>query len=625
MKKTFNKFMSLGLPLVTAPFIAAQCVNNQIVNTKGNYTVNRHAFVNAVQYYEHIGKEGIDTYYFNNNRIPYVSVKQALSALNGVVNTDLIQMGEPPYNFLHRQNYQIYRANGATLKFDWENDTIEISDPRVFDILSGKKTLGFMHSLTPLQFKSSYIDGKPHSIKFDLKKYNWKVHAINKEPIIPLFVFNLLFLSQNYYNLRFNGSEYYGVDIDTTIRTTPEALSEITNKFKFTPETAAQRQDAFQSLRFVFDNFYGLAEEKKFDKVGFESWLDPSIKKDILNKNPLIYNKGYFKALHGQINELHTSVRQFNYYTPLDYSDGEFIKSLVDKSLLEYREKVNPDFKSRWLNANELKLKLGNLRDKAVFSDSIGSRRLLKVGEYNGRPAIIESNTPVVRFLPDNKSAVITLDSFNTISAEELTGDPEKHYMADSFELMKYALDVIERRELATHSKISNIILDISQNGGGNIAALYRLIGLIKGKQDRKAYSYAYNTLTKTLEESVYRAEIPQKYLNKDYKWFLLTSNLSFSAANALVAYTAADKLSPSSSKVQVIGQKTGGGACAIIPIVLSDGTMIVVSSNTKIVTKSDEKHYVSVENGFEVPAENQLNYEDFYNDNALAELIAKK
>lgn len=54
-------------------------------------------------------------------------------------------------------------------------------------------------------------------------------------------------------------------------------------------------------------------------------------------------------------------------------------------------------------------------------------------------------------------------------------------------------------------------------------------------------------------------------------------------------------------------------------------GQWLFVSSNTKIVTKSDEKHYVSVENGFEVPAENQLNYEDFYNDNALAELIAKK
>nr|WP_307926846.1 S41 family peptidase [Mycoplasmopsis bovis] len=95
---------------------------------------------------------------------------------------------------------------------------------------------------------------------------------------------------------------------------------------------------------------------------------------------------------------------------------------------------------------------------------------------------------------------------------------------------MKYALDVIQRRSIKTGKEINNIILDISQNGGGNVVALYKIIGLIKGKQDRKAYSYSFNTLTKTLEESVYRAEIPNKYLDKNYKWFLLTSNLSFSA-----------------------------------------------------------------------------------------------
>ncbi|TKA59036.1 hypothetical protein MBOVa_4410 [Mycoplasmopsis bovis 8790] len=624
MKKIINKLYISILPLLTAPLIAAKCFGNSIVTTNQNYTVQRHTFVNAVKDYEHIGKEGIDTYYFNNDRIPYVSVKQALSALEGVVDTKLIKIGNA-FNVLHNKNYQIYHANGASLKFNWENDVIEISDPRVFGILSGKKSIGIMHNLTPLLFKSTYIDGKPQSIKFDLSKYNWKIHAVNKEPVIPLFVFNLLFLSQNYYNLRFNGSEYYGVDIDTVIRTSPNALSELTNKFKKNPETSAQRQDALQSLRFVFDNFYGLAEEKKIDKVGFDSWLDPSIKKDILNRNPLIYNKGYFKALHGQVNELHTSLRQFNYYTPLQYTDADYIKKLVNHSLDEYRTEVNSKFNSRWLNANELKTKLANLRENAEYYDDYESRHLFKVAETITGPRLVEGKVPVVRFLPDNKSAVITLDSFDAAPLENLTNNPEDSYMIDSFELMKYALDVIERRSIESGNQINNIILDISQNGGGNIAALYRLIGLIKGKQDRKAYSYSYNTLTRTLEESVYRAEIPNKYLDKNYNWFLLTSNLSFSAANALVAYTAADKSSPSSRNVQIIGQKTGGGACAIIPIVLSDGTMIVVSSNTKIVTKSDDKHYVSVENGFEVPDKFKLNYEDFYNDYALAELVSKK
>ncbi len=53
---------------------------------------------------------------------------------------------------------------------------------------------------------------------------------------------------------------------------------------------------------------------------------------------------------------------------------------------------------------------------------------------------------------------------------------------------MKYALDVIQRRSMETGKEINNIILDISQNGGGNVVLLlYKLIGLIKGKQDRKA------------------------------------------------------------------------------------------------------------------------------------------
>ncbi|MBT1370089.1 peptidase S41 [Mycoplasma bovis] len=624
MKKIIKKLSISFLPLLTAPLIAAKCFGNSIVTTNQNYTVERHTFVNAVKDYEHIGKEGIDTYYFNNDRIPYVSVKQALSALEGVVNTKLIKIGNA-FNVLHNKNYQIYHANGASLKFNWENNVIEISDPRVFGILSGKKSIGIMHNLTPLSFKSTYINGKPQSIKFGLSKYNWKIHAVNKEPIIPLFVFNLLFLSQNYYNLRFNGSEYYGVDINTIIRTSPNALSELTNKFKINPETSAQRQDAFQSLRFVFDNFYGLAEEKKIDKVGFESWLDPSIKKDILNRDPLIYNKGYFKALHGQVNELHTSVRQFNYYTPLEYTDNNYIESLVKHSLDEYKNKVDPKFNSKWLNAGQLRTKLAALRERAIYHDDFESRRLLKVSQTINGLRLVEGNVPVVRFLPDNKSAVITLDSFSAAPLENLTNNPEENYIFDSLELMKYALDVIQRRSMETGKEINNIILDISQNGGGNVAALYKLIGLIKGKQDRKAYSYSFNTLTRTLEESVYRAEIPNKYLDKNYKWFLLTSNLSFSAANALVAYTAADKSSPSSRNVQIIGQRTGGGACAIIPIVLSDGTMIVVSSNTKIMTKSNDKHYVSVENGFEVPDKYKLDYEDFYNDDALAKLVSKK
>nr|WP_307935425.1 hypothetical protein [Mycoplasmopsis bovis] len=41
--------------------------------------------------------------------------------------------------------------------------------------------------------------------------------------------------------------------------------------------------------------------------------------------------------------------------------------------------------------------------------------RLLKVSQTINGLRLVEGNVPVVRFLPDNKSAVITLDSFSAL------------------------------------------------------------------------------------------------------------------------------------------------------------------------------------------------------------------
>nr|WP_307925257.1 hypothetical protein [Mycoplasmopsis bovis] len=109
-----------------------------------------------------------------------------------------------------------------------------------------------------------------------------------------------------------------------------------------------------------------------------------------------------------------------------------------------------------------MRSKLTALRERAQYYDDSESRRLLKVSQTINGLRLVEGNVPIVRFLPDKKSAVITLDSFSA--------SPEENYIFDSLELMKYALDVIQRRSIKTGKEINNIILDISQNGGGNVA-----------------------------------------------------------------------------------------------------------------------------------------------------------
>nr|WP_307934702.1 hypothetical protein [Mycoplasmopsis bovis] len=67
-----------------------------------------------------------------------------------------------------------------------------------------------------------------------------------------------------------------------------------------------------------------------------------------------------------------------------------------------------------------MRSKLTALRERAQYYDDSESRRLLKVSQTINGLRLVEGNVPIVRFLPDKKSAVITLDSFSALSWRKL-------------------------------------------------------------------------------------------------------------------------------------------------------------------------------------------------------------
>nr|WP_307910069.1 hypothetical protein [Mycoplasmopsis bovis] len=89
---------------------------------------------------------------------------------------------------------------------------------------------------------------------------------------------------------------------------------------------------------------------------------------------------------------------------------------MVKHSLDEYKNKVDPKFNSKWLNAGQLRTKLARFERKSNIPWRFWVlERLLKVSQTINGLRLVEGNVPVVRFLPDNKSAVITLDSFSAL------------------------------------------------------------------------------------------------------------------------------------------------------------------------------------------------------------------
>ncbi|AIO18867.1 Peptidase family S41 [Candidatus Izimaplasma bacterium HR1] len=143
---------------------------------------------------------------------------------------------------------------------------------------------------------------------------------------------------------------------------------------------------------------------------------------------------------------------------------------------------------------------------------------------------------------------------------------------------------------------VENVLLDLTYNGGGNIGALYRVLGFITdepygvSKIDRD--TYGYSTSYVSIDSGI------PSYAH--LKWSLLTTQVTYSAANELVAIFITEDLG------DIIGMKTGGGACSITPVLLPSGTAFTMSSNSIGATRTgsgtveDPYEYHNTEFGFE-------------------------
>ena len=175
--------------------------------------------------------------------------------------------------------------------------------------------------------------------------------------------------------------------------------------------------------------------------------------------------------------------------------------------------------------------------------------------------------------------------------------------------------------QIKANPLVKNIVVDLSRNGGGNGAAMYKALGFLK----QQVYASVKNEimgLTVTYSISV-DTNLDGKYNSSDsysnYNWYVLTSGLTYSAANIFASVCKDQGLAT------VIGQKSGGGMCGVVPVVLTDGTALQMSGlSTMYVSIKDYKtanQKVSyIEGGIEV--DSAIDYEYFYDRNYINSLI---
>lgn len=545
------------LPLLCTPLLSG-------CNTepKHDVTSNIVKFTNTTDEYDVKGNQ-MTLYYVDEGNVPYVDVLTFLKELNGFIDNDVVYYQMDNISHCLNINFEYSGIIYKGVSIDWRKDLVSGGNNVFRLIVSSTEATDYGSHIKNVD---TYMTGTSQKT-YDLGGYGFDVIKHKDKVLMPLVIANTLFCSQNYYNVFFNGDEAYGCFYEVD-RGNPY-YSQI-RQSSFNGENCPEdlREATVNSLLFILDNYYGLKKYKNIDH--FRNYISKSNMDKLYSINPEDNFSGIVGLVYDQLDELHTRINIPSYYAPLSVNTN-----------YPYGNRRTA-FWNRWDIQEDLR--------NQTFPDGV----------------------PPVRYSGD--TAIITLDGFTTGSKAQLFDDQgnlkDDAWKYDSYYYMRYCMDDIKE-----HNGINDIILDLSLNGGGNVAAMERVLGFLS---DETLSLSILDTLTNQAQISYFQVDTDgnNDYDNDaydNYHWSVLTSMNTFSAANCFTS------IAKQHGIAKIIGQTSGGGMCAVSSMVLADGTGFTMSSTTTlryVKVEDGKKVFYGIEDGI-VPDMN-LDYQYYFDDNML-------
>lgn len=220
----------------------------------------------------------------------------------------------------------------------------------------------------------------------------------------------------------------------------------------------------------------------------------------------------------------------------------------------------------------------------------------------------------------DGKTALYLFDSFIYGTTEQVFNkDGSIKSTAKNYDSFFNLIDLF--KSLKNNGKVENVILDMTTNGGGVLGVLMKLLALVSKNDVGNLYYLEAPSqqvgIAKTMVDIDNNGAFnAQDCFGDDFNIYLLTSDCSFSCGNAFPC------LAKKQGMAKIIGQKSGGGECAVAIHYLPNGEYVYHSSTLHLGYYDEETNTFT---GFESGAEPDIvinNYNDFYDVDRLSNLI---
>ncbi len=524
--------------------------------TDGLFTERILPFSNHSVEYD-VKSTSVSLYFKDGGSVPYIALPTFISMLDGFLLSEEYAVSTSEDTQSVTLTVTVVMDEDGTLTeehtlcFNADTDRIDASILELFSVVADTMESDYEKFIDT--FSSEYTHGD--AVSLPLGKYGIEMFFYDGTCVLPLYVLNMLFCSPNLYNVYYNGSELIGVDLyaDEAADSDTYALIYDTD-IKGTDAPADVREASVSATLFALDYLYGL---KEFSGIqSYRDVLDDALIKDMSSVKESVFAESYVELFHRLLDEMHTSILTPSYYS----SSGDPFAHSVD---MPYGE---------------------HMYEYLIAYFTYGS--YIEQG-YREIPA---STLPISY---DGNTAVIFLEEFKTGKDSDLYDEngnlKETAWQYDSYCLMQAAMAEIEK-----NPAITNVALDLSLNSGGNVGAMLRVLGFLT---DEAIPLIAENALSGSLEisYSVIDTDGDGIYENDaydTYEWFILTSPVTFSAANYF-SFT-----SKYMGIATLIGEQTGGGMCAITPILLPDGTSASISSNYCLMVMNEGGELIGTEGG---------------------------
>ena len=428
------------------------------------------------------------------------------------------------------------RENGYTMEIDCEKDAIHFMDydaflmpsysPTVIDVL---EHYGLIPCLKQVEESSYSRYGT--EVVFDMAKYGINLIATDGMCYVPMqSVSDLLTSLQCYVSFYYNG---YGVFINEYGSASEKKLMKKYYKTGVGDEKRSKELAEFnyRELCVVLDSCYGLKEQHGI--TGFdEFFMDTGLKERLLSEDITESSKAIYDLVYLYLSDGHSS------YVGNSWRIGRDA---------ETQGGVGKSFKDLMISYMDFTQARGE-----VYPD--------------GTPGYEEIGN----------TAYITFDQFHTMPSDaDYYKTPPTLETTDTVGICLYAFSQIKREG----SPIENVVLDMSTNLGGDSTTASFVLSMFLGE----ASICLEDTLTGAYMNEAFccDANLDRKFDENDslqgYRLFCLTSPFSFSCGNLVPSVLQA------SEKVKIIGMKSGGGACIVMPLSTADGTRFDISGNRRL------------------------------------------